>query len=265
MTEKNRYHLFLIFDNESGAVLYEKSLSEVGASILSNMDPLVIGSFISAISSFSKKMTFLSDIRTISFNQSKITFVRTDHHVFVLISATNEPDADLLFKIKVLSSVFESEYLYDLEESKATSVVKQSDFANFDPILFEVLSGTTRELPKNVRNALELALKRVLRRHEYLEELAILTFTGEKIVSVTREGTRFSSNFDYSRILSILYLKNVVDTSYISLRSQNVSVVAIQFISGMILLARLHVDTNPHEIVEELLDNVVPELMHFFE
>ena len=262
----DRYHAFLVFDNQSGNIFYEKILSDVGANILSRTDPLMIGSFISAITSYSEKMTFLSDIRTIVFNELKIIFIRTKHHIFVLMSTIDEPDADLFFKIKVLAGIFESEYLFDLTQAKTTSVVRTRDYTNFDPILMEVLSGTTRELPKNLKNALKLALRRILRQHAYIRSMIVLTFTGEVIINLSSQYQRTTtSELDYSRILSILYLKNVVDSSHLILKSRHFSVVVIKLIPGILLLMRLREGIDPYEKIEKITTKIVPELLHFFE
>ncbi len=261
----DRYHAFLVFDGQSGNLFYEKILSKLGETILSRTDPLMLGSFISAITSYSDKMTFLSDIRTIKFDEIKITFIRRKTHLFVLVSAVQEPEADLFFKIKVLASIFESEHLFDLANVEATSVIRRRDFSNFDPILMEVLGGTTRELQQNLKNALELSLRRIIRQNPSIESIILLTFTGDVIIKMDMERVSSSVKLDYSRIISLLYLKNVVDSSYLILKSRHLAIIVVRLVSGILLLIQLSKESDPHDAREKIMNQIIPELLHFFE
>ncbi len=260
--KNDRYHAFLIFDNDSGNILYTEFLSELGKRIFSSTDPLVIGSFLSALSSFSEKMSFLGDVKTITYNELKFTFIMKENYVFVLLSNVTEPDADLLFKIKVIASIFVSEYLSDLTNVSTTSVVKTRNFSNFKHILIEVLSGTTRELPTRLVNALDLALRRILRQERYIDSMAILTFTGDSIIETSH---KLKSKINYSKILSLLYLKNVINSTYIILKSRYLTIIVFKLASGILLLVRLKENTDPYTALDKLITSVIPELLHFFE
>ncbi|MFW9995280.1 MAG: hypothetical protein ACFFD4_24805 [Candidatus Odinarchaeota archaeon] len=223
-TEESNIKAFYIFDSNTGNTF----VSEVYSSRL-RTDPLLATAFLTAMYKFARDAN-LSDLRIINLSELTLFFIEKEGLIFAALTSTFVSPVDMISKLKLIASLFLSSYGKMVKKGRI--IVDTQKFADFYPIVGEILKGESRTLDTRIKTAITEVIEKILEEEQTtVSGVAIIGYTGEAIVNyMDRDLLEAIVSF-----LTICFDKKVYNVNFIIMRSSDYNVMTRDLGEGLML------------------------------
>ena len=238
---------FFIFEKESGNTLFIRSYEQTTSK---TPDAHLVVAFLTAMFSFAKTASSLSDLKVVDMTDIRFSFIEKDGLIFaVLVSPLISP-LDVQFKLTTISSLFFSDYQEEL--LKRDKLIETDDYSGFSKSVDEIFSGETREMLKSSKNAALFYLKKLVdRKGSGARGAMIISFTGDILLE---------HNMDHPRMAAAIRILNVgtymMSLRYLIVASEATHLVIYKISEGLLLAVDGHPSSGVENLVVEVSDTV---------
>lgn len=222
--ESSSIKAFYIFDSNTGNTFLSSVYSEQ-----LQIDPLLATAFLTAMYKFARDAK-LSDLRVINLSDLTLFFIEKEGLLFAALTSTFVSPVDMISKLKLIASLFISEYEGILKKGKI--IVDTQVFAKFAPVVDEILKGHSRTLDPKIKDAISDVIEKILEEEKGLiSGVSVIGYTGEAIVNFMEQNILAAIiNF-----LNICFEKNIYSVNFIIMRSVDYNVMTRDLGEGLML------------------------------
>ncbi|MHA2295842.1 MAG: hypothetical protein ACXAEU_10905 [Candidatus Hodarchaeales archaeon] len=230
---------FYIFDSNTGntflSAIYSKRLQT---------DPLLATAFLTAMYKFARDAN-LSDLRVINLSELTLFFIEKEQLIFAALTSTYVAPVDMISKLKLIASLFLSNYRRVLKKGRI--IVDTQKFADFYPVVGEILKGESRTLDPRIKEAIVEVMEKILEEEQgIVSGVAIIGYTGEAIVDfMNREILEAIINFN-----TICFDKKIYNVDFIIMRSSEYNVMERDLGEGLMLTIATESSIQPVEVIK---------------
>jgi predicted regulator of Ras-like GTPase activity (Roadblock/LC7/MglB family) len=230
---------FFVFEKETGNTVFTRSYETKGTK---TPDAHLVVAVLSAMFSFAKSSSSLSELRVVDMTDLRFSFIERDGLVFAVLASPLVSPMDLQFKLTTISSLFLSEYATKLCE---VELIDTELFEGFNESVDGVFLGETREMLTSSKNAALFYLKKLVQKEDIGARGAmIVSFTGDILIEYEMDQKRMAGAI---RILNVsTYMRNL---RYLVVSSEVTHLVAYKISEGLLL----YVDGDPSSKLENLV------------
>ncbi|MFX0086608.1 MAG: hypothetical protein ACFFAU_13135 [Candidatus Hodarchaeota archaeon] len=230
---------FFVFQKETGNTVFTRSYEIKGTK---TPDAHLVVAFLSAMFSFTKSSSSLSELRVVDMTDLRFSFIERGGLVFAALASPLVSPMDLKFKLTTISSLFLSEYAEKLNE---VELIDTDMFEGFNEIVDGVFLGETREMLTSSKNAALFYLKKLVQQKDIgVRGAMIVSFTGDILIEYEMDQNRMVGAIKLLNVST--YMRNL---RYLVVSSESTHLVAYKISEGLLL----YVDGDPSSKLENLV------------
>ncbi len=230
---------FFVYQKETGNTVFTRSYEIKGTK---TPDAHLVVAFLSAMFSFAKSSSSLSELRVVDMTDLRFSFIERGGLVFAALASPLVSPMDLKFKLTTISSLFLSEYADKLNE---VELIDTDMFEGFNEIVDGVFLGETREMLTSSKNAALFYLKKLVQQKDIgVRGAMIVSFTGDILIEYEMDQKRMVGAIKLLNVST--YMRNL---RYLVVSSESTHLVAYKISEGLLL----YVDGDPSSKLENLV------------